>query len=86
MHLVEESPTVGGGIVPSRKCSIQPVKLMSGVPIWCAVSRAMATHNRSCAELRTVRYATNPTISTSPNVASSRVTMIAILTDTGSDP
>ena len=36
-----------GGVGRERTTSIQPCRLMSGVPIWCAASRAMATQTRS---------------------------------------
>ena len=41
----------GGGVGRERTRSIQPCRLVSGVPIWCAASRAIATQSRSrCAD------------------------------------
>ena len=42
----------GGGVGRERTRSIQPWRLVSGVPIWCAASRAIATQRRSrCAAM-----------------------------------
>jgi hypothetical protein len=52
---------VGGASGSERIRSIQPCRLVSGVPIWWAASRAIATQSRSRCAFMALRYANTAT-------------------------